>query len=120
MYFQGIFIFQMVDYSPASYGDYVFPVWADIIGLLIAVTTLQPFIIVAIIVLWKREYVSLYLSFDNNYVVFTLYLVDRLGFVQTYHPLETSRWSNRKSTVSLVRKNPRYLAIVTFLIKAQI
>lgn len=110
----------MVDYSPASYGDYVFPVWADIIGLLIAVTTLQPFIIVAIIVLWKREYVSLHLSFDNNYVVFTLYLVDRLGFVQTYHPLETSRWSNRKSTVSLVRKNPRYLAIVTFLIKAQI
>lgn len=52
----GIFVFQMVDYSPASYGDYVFPAWADAIGLLIGITTLVPLFIFGIHVLWKRDY----------------------------------------------------------------
>ncbi|XP_060516170.1 sodium- and chloride-dependent glycine transporter 1-like isoform X2 [Cylas formicarius] len=52
----GIFIFQMVHYSPASYEGYEFPIWADVIGLIIGLTTLVPFFIFAVYVLWKREY----------------------------------------------------------------
>ncbi|KAL1493417.1 hypothetical protein ABEB36_011477 [Hypothenemus hampei] len=52
----GIFVFQMVDYSPASYEGYVFPPGADAIGWLIGISTLVPFFVLAIHVIWKREY----------------------------------------------------------------
>ncbi|ENN74298.1 hypothetical protein HUJ04_012626 [Dendroctonus ponderosae] len=52
----GIFVFQMNYYSPASYEDYQFPVWADVLGLLMGLTTLVPFFAFAIHVIWKREY----------------------------------------------------------------
>lgn len=52
----GIFVFQMVDYSPASYEGYVFPVWADALGLLIGLTTLVPFIFGLVYVFWRTEH----------------------------------------------------------------
>ncbi|XP_066582495.1 sodium-dependent proline transporter-like isoform X2 [Prorops nasuta] len=38
----GVFVYQMYTYKLASYGDYVFPTWANAIGVLIGVTTLAP------------------------------------------------------------------------------
>ncbi|KAF7287461.1 hypothetical protein GWI33_001427 [Rhynchophorus ferrugineus] len=51
-----IFVFQMVFYQPASYEGYEFPVWADVVGLLIGISTLVPFIVGLIYVFWKKEY----------------------------------------------------------------
>lgn len=55
----GIFIFQMIEYTPASYEDYVFPVWADSIGWLIGITTLVPFFIGVGWVIWQGKYTGL-------------------------------------------------------------
>ena len=38
----------MSQYVPAAYGSYKFPIWADVIGWLISISTLLPFPIFAV------------------------------------------------------------------------
>ncbi|CAG9759976.1 unnamed protein product [Ceutorhynchus assimilis] len=54
----GIFLFQMIYYIPASYGDYVFPLWADALGWLIGISTLVPFFALLVYVLIRKEHVG--------------------------------------------------------------
>ncbi|KAI4484192.1 hypothetical protein M0804_007648 [Polistes exclamans] len=49
----GVFVYQMYTYESASYGEYVFPGWANTIGILIGLSTLAPFPIFFGIHLWK-------------------------------------------------------------------
>ncbi|XP_035728176.1 sodium-dependent proline transporter-like [Vespa mandarinia] len=50
---QGVFVYQMYTYEPAKYGEYVFPGWANMIGILIGVSTIAPFPIFFSVHLWK-------------------------------------------------------------------
>ncbi|KAK9709536.1 Sodium:neurotransmitter symporter family [Popillia japonica] len=52
----GIFVFQMVTFSLASYEDYEFPVWADWIGVLIGISTLVPLPVMAAYVFFQKKY----------------------------------------------------------------
>ncbi|GJQ74717.1 hypothetical protein Trydic_g21568 [Trypoxylus dichotomus] len=52
----GVFIFQMVTFSLASYEDYNFPVWADWLGVIIGISTLVPLPVMAIYTIFKRKY----------------------------------------------------------------
>ncbi|XP_066255367.1 sodium- and chloride-dependent glycine transporter 1-like [Euwallacea similis] len=63
----GIFVFQMVYYSPASYEDYVFPLWADAIGWMIGISTLLPFFILGFHVILKRKYIGMELFRHTKY-----------------------------------------------------
>ncbi|XP_031788424.1 sodium- and chloride-dependent glycine transporter 1 [Nasonia vitripennis] len=49
----GVFIYQMYTYRTASFGDYKFPVWADVIGILIGLSTLAPMPIFFCYHLWR-------------------------------------------------------------------
>ncbi|KAK0161484.1 hypothetical protein PV327_009950 [Microctonus hyperodae] len=48
-----VFIYQMITYELASYGSYVFPPWANAIGILIGLTTLAPLPLYFFYCLWK-------------------------------------------------------------------
>lgn len=48
----------MVTFSLASYEEYAFPLWADVLGILIGVTTLVPLPVMAVYTIFKRKYVS--------------------------------------------------------------
>jgi solute carrier family 6 amino acid transporter-like protein 5/7/9/14 len=52
----GVFVFQMSTFTPASYEDYLFPLWADSLGWMMGLSTLAPFVIFAAVVLWRRQY----------------------------------------------------------------
>ncbi|KAJ8980755.1 hypothetical protein NQ317_013760 [Molorchus minor] len=52
----GIFAFQMSKFSRTYYEDYIFPIWADLIGWLIGLATLAPLFIFGGWVLWKGKY----------------------------------------------------------------
>lgn len=54
----------MIIYSAAIYEDYIFPIWADAIGILIGLATLAPMPVFLIYTCVTKEYVSL---LDNNY-----------------------------------------------------
>ena len=41
MSLQAIMIFTWVDYTPSKYGDYPFPMWADIMGWLMTMTSVS-------------------------------------------------------------------------------
>ncbi|KAF7388601.1 hypothetical protein HZH68_012543 [Vespula germanica] len=49
----GVFAYQMYTYESARYGEYVFPGWANTIGILIGVSTIAPFPIFLSVHLWK-------------------------------------------------------------------
>ncbi|XP_018327624.1 sodium- and chloride-dependent glycine transporter 1-like isoform X2 [Agrilus planipennis] len=49
-------VFQLANYKPASYGSYVFPEWADAIGLMIGIITLLPLPIVAVVMAIREKY----------------------------------------------------------------
>ncbi|CAG9805043.1 unnamed protein product [Chironomus riparius] len=55
IYIIGIFIFVLTGIEPTKFEDYVFPVWADVLGWMFGLSTLLPFIIFAIIELVKAE-----------------------------------------------------------------
>ena len=55
VYFQAIFIFTFVDYESSTYGDYLYPVWADAIGWLLAVVVISPIFIFFFIMLGKDD-----------------------------------------------------------------
>ena len=52
----------MYTYEPVAYGDYVFPTWADAIGILIGLSTLAPLPIFFAYSLWKGpvSWITLY------------------------------------------------------------
>jgi solute carrier family 6 (neurotransmitter transporter, glycine) member 5/9 len=50
-----IFIFILTDLSPTEFGDYVFPVWADVLGYMFGLATLTPFVVFAIIQIVKTD-----------------------------------------------------------------
>ncbi|KAJ8958268.1 hypothetical protein NQ318_017412 [Aromia moschata] len=52
----GIFVFQMSNFSYTYYEDYQFPLWADMIGWMIGLTTLAPLFIFGVWVVWKGGY----------------------------------------------------------------
>ncbi|KAF5294687.1 hypothetical protein FQA39_LY02819 [Lamprigera yunnana] len=52
----GIFIFQMVMFTPTSYENYLFPKWANTIGILIGVATLLPMPVTLIIFSLTKSY----------------------------------------------------------------
>ncbi|XP_063912712.1 sodium- and chloride-dependent glycine transporter 2-like isoform X2 [Zophobas morio] len=52
----GVFVFQMATFTAASYENYVFPLWADSLGWMMGLSTLAPFVIFVVMVLWKREH----------------------------------------------------------------
>lgn len=54
-----VFVFQMVNLVPAEYETYVFPDWADALGILIGVTTLVPFVVMIPYVYYTGEYPNL-------------------------------------------------------------
>ena len=58
-FFQFIFIFTFVDYSPSTYGDYKYPAWADTLGGILAVGVIAPIIIMIFYKLSKED--------DNDY-----------------------------------------------------
>lgn len=55
IYIIGIFIFVLTGITPTQFDDYIFPVWADVLGWMFGLSTLLPFIIFAIIELIKAE-----------------------------------------------------------------
>ena len=44
-----VFVFRLTVIEPTQYRDYIFPVWADIMGWLMGASTLVPFVVFAII-----------------------------------------------------------------------
>lgn len=58
-YIQGVFIFAMVTFTAATYGDYIFPAWADSLGLMMGLVTLVPLPIFAIFKIWEGKLVSI-------------------------------------------------------------
>ncbi|XP_026474841.1 sodium- and chloride-dependent glycine transporter 1-like isoform X2 [Ctenocephalides felis] len=50
-----VFIFLMINYETATFEDYIFPAWADAIGILIGLTTLVPIPIYTMYLLFKRK-----------------------------------------------------------------
>lgn len=49
---QGIFLFSLIDYQPAKYGeDYYYPLWGEVMGWMMAVCSMQWVPIYAIYVL---------------------------------------------------------------------
>lgn len=55
IYVLAIFAFVMTGIEPTSFGDYKFPLWADILGWLFGASTLVPFVIFAVIEVVKAE-----------------------------------------------------------------
>ncbi|XP_031332945.1 sodium- and chloride-dependent glycine transporter 2-like isoform X2 [Photinus pyralis] len=55
----GVFTFQMVIFAPALYEDYIFPEWANMIGILIGVSTLAPLPIFAIYSYFTKPYTGM-------------------------------------------------------------
>ncbi|CAG9805042.1 unnamed protein product [Chironomus riparius] len=55
IYILGIFIFVLTGIEPTKFGDYIFPVWADVLGWMFGLSTLVPFIVFGIIELIKAE-----------------------------------------------------------------
>jgi solute carrier family 6 amino acid transporter-like protein 5/7/9/14 len=53
MYFQVIMIFTWSDVKRSSYADYVFPIWADLLGWFMSMLSLLPMPIVAIHQVYK-------------------------------------------------------------------
>lgn len=49
----------MINYETATFEDYIFPAWADAIGILIGLTTLVPIPIYTMYLLFKRKIVSI-------------------------------------------------------------
>lgn len=85
--FQGVFIFQMANFTRASYEEYLFPLWADSLGWLMGISTMAPFFIFAVYVLYKGEYVtyktSLFLfKYTLISIVFYFYRKEKNGFSQ--------------------------------------
>lgn len=52
---QFIFVFTFVDYERSTYGDYVFPVWADALGWILACLVIVPIVITALYRLYKED-----------------------------------------------------------------
>ncbi|XP_044262742.1 sodium- and chloride-dependent glycine transporter 1-like isoform X1 [Tribolium madens] len=52
----GVFIFQMSNMTPATYEDYIFPLWADLLGWMMGLLTLVPFFVLVVVTIWKRDY----------------------------------------------------------------
>ena len=48
MYLQSILVFSFVNYEPASYGKYIYPLWADSVGWLLTMSSVIPIFVVAI------------------------------------------------------------------------
>ncbi|KAF2903521.1 hypothetical protein ILUMI_02667 [Ignelater luminosus] len=51
-----VFAFQMIIYSAAVYEEYIFPIWADAIGILIGLATLAPMPVLLIYTCVTKEY----------------------------------------------------------------
>ncbi|CAH0552494.1 unnamed protein product [Brassicogethes aeneus] len=52
----GVFAFQMSNFSRTSYEGYDFPIWADMLGWMIGISTLAPLFIFGGISLWHGKY----------------------------------------------------------------
>lgn len=52
---QAVFIFVLKDTHQASFGDYIFPTWADALGWMVGASTLAPFVVMLAYHLFKRE-----------------------------------------------------------------
>lgn len=50
-----IFVFTFVDYEASTYGDYLFPGWADAIGWIMAVVVISPIFITIFYKIWKED-----------------------------------------------------------------
>lgn len=81
LFFQGVFIFTMINFTPASLNNYTFPVWADALGWLMGLSTLAPLPIFALIVLCWSKYVrtTTSLTGKNLIGIFSVWM----GFNQT-------------------------------------
>lgn len=51
--YQGVFGYQMYIFTPVYYGKYVFPNWANLIGIFIGLSTLAPLPLYFIYCLYK-------------------------------------------------------------------
>lgn len=49
--FQGVFFYYIVSYSPVQYDDYVYPKWAEVLGLCVSVSSM----------VWVPIYIAYYL-----------------------------------------------------------
>jgi len=45
---QAILVFSFVNYEPAMYGKYVYPLWADSVGWMLTMSSVIPIFVVAI------------------------------------------------------------------------
>jgi solute carrier family 6 amino acid transporter-like protein 5/7/9/14 len=48
-----ILVFNMIDFTPLSYGDYLLPDWAQALGWLMTVSTLVPIPVYMIFIIWR-------------------------------------------------------------------
>lgn len=53
MFFQFILFFNWVEYKPASYGHYVYPLWADAVGWFVGLFPVFVIIVTAIVQIIK-------------------------------------------------------------------
>ena len=51
---QFVLIFAWVDYSPARYGNYVYPLWADALGWLMSFSVVIWIPVYAVFAVWKE------------------------------------------------------------------